>query len=178
MKKKFTLIELLVVIAIIGILVSILLPSLNKASRKAKVAVCLGNQKQLHLATQGFLYDNNARFPYVSFPGLDPNTGRYWIGKKGSGSKYSVNVTERPVNQYLGYFKDDIDAPITRCPFDLALKKYNKVGSNYMAAARMEHEDDFDSENNDNSIFLAQVNRASTIDHGSVWRDGSLALFV
>ncbi|MCH2208096.1 MAG: prepilin-type N-terminal cleavage/methylation domain-containing protein [Lentisphaerales bacterium] len=41
--KKFTLMELLIVIAIIGILTSILLPSLHKAREKTKSAVCKSN---------------------------------------------------------------------------------------------------------------------------------------
>lgn len=45
--KNFTLIELLIVIAIIGILLSILLPSLSKARDNAMIGVCLSNEKQL-----------------------------------------------------------------------------------------------------------------------------------
>ena len=57
--KKFTLIELLVVVAIIGILSSLLLPSLGNARLKAKQAVCAAGQKQLGIALQMYFEDQN-----------------------------------------------------------------------------------------------------------------------
>ena len=54
--KGFTLIELLVVIAIISLLVSILLPSLNRAKELAKRALCASNQH--HVALAYALYAN------------------------------------------------------------------------------------------------------------------------
>ncbi|MCM8531515.1 MAG: prepilin-type N-terminal cleavage/methylation domain-containing protein [Lentisphaeraceae bacterium] len=62
-KRKFTLIELLVVISIIGILLTILLPSLTKARNKAEQAVCLSNQKQLGIAAYTFSGENNKKLP-------------------------------------------------------------------------------------------------------------------
>ncbi len=59
----FTLIELLVVIAIIGILASMVFPVFARARESARKAVCLSNVKNIALAIQMYLADNNDVLP-------------------------------------------------------------------------------------------------------------------
>jgi len=59
----FTLIELLVVVAIIGILTSMLLPSLAAAKGSAQRIACLNHEKQLGLALHLYAGDHAGRFP-------------------------------------------------------------------------------------------------------------------
>ena len=61
-RKGFTLIELLVVIAIIGILASMVFPVFARARESARKAVCLSNVKNIALAVQMYLTDNNDCF--------------------------------------------------------------------------------------------------------------------
>ncbi|HNQ87742.1 MAG TPA: type II secretion system protein [Verrucomicrobiota bacterium] len=61
----FTLVELLVVIAIIAILASLLLPVLGKAKGKGQAIYCLNSLRQLGLAVQLYVQDNNDWMPPI-----------------------------------------------------------------------------------------------------------------
>lgn len=63
--KKFTLLELLIVIAIIGILLTLLMPSLAKARYISRKAVCASNEKQAGNGVLLYSKNNNEKFPDV-----------------------------------------------------------------------------------------------------------------
>jgi len=62
-RPGFTLIELLVVIAIIAILAAILFPVFARAREKARQASCQSNVRQLALATDMYVQDNDETYP-------------------------------------------------------------------------------------------------------------------
>ena len=66
-QRAFTLAELLIVIAIIGVLISILLPTLGAARRSANAAKCLASMRDLGLAFQQYAQDNKRAFPVVEY---------------------------------------------------------------------------------------------------------------
>ena len=110
--KSFTLIELLIVVAIIAVLVSILLPALHSARRKAMQAVCSSNMKSIG---SGFLqysidYDDYLPALYCGNTIFWPVSIRNYVGKPGrvlpTGSNH--NVLEAEVHVPLGTYRNDI----------------------------------------------------------------------
>ena len=91
--KHFTLIELLVVISIIGILASMLLPSLSEARKKARIAVEVNNRKQLYAATMMYADTNNDYYPYRG-------DSVQWLHVMRNGS--DPNLNEILLEQYIG----------------------------------------------------------------------------
>jgi prepilin-type N-terminal cleavage/methylation domain-containing protein len=67
LRRGFTLIELLVVVAIIGLLVSILLPSLSKVRGNARRVTCATQLHQVAVGMMSYLQEGRDRMPYVSF---------------------------------------------------------------------------------------------------------------
>ncbi len=74
-RSGFTLIELLVVIAIIAILAAILFPVFAQAREKARQTACLNNEKQIGLALNQYMTDNDGTSPFINYinGGWTPN---------------------------------------------------------------------------------------------------------
>jgi prepilin-type processing-associated H-X9-DG protein/prepilin-type N-terminal cleavage/methylation domain-containing protein len=74
----FTLIELLLVIAIIAILAALLLPALSRSQAEAKRIQCLSNLRQMEVAAQVYVADNDGSYPVA-----------YWLV-----TENGVNISE------------------------------------------------------------------------------------
>lgn len=81
-KVKFTLIELIIVIAVVGVLMSILMPSLRNAKHRAHIAVDLSNHKQIYLAMLAYASQNNNRIivPNDVYSGRATPSWRSYVG--------------------------------------------------------------------------------------------------
>jgi prepilin-type N-terminal cleavage/methylation domain-containing protein len=90
--KAFTLIELLVVIAIIALLMSILMPALQRVRKQARAVACMSNLKQWALLFFMYTDDHDGRF----YKGLE--RGHHWT------------VVLRP------YLPDPTDTRLFYCP--------------------------------------------------------------
>ena len=131
-KTHFTLIELLVVVAIIGILASLLLPSLGKARESARRTICLNNSKSHGIALELYGDDNDRNVPPTGTMGTPAGTsGNIWFGKAGtSTATYLASI--RYLNQYLGAPSDDSETPFSQCISEKAeLNRYGTYGNSY-----------------------------------------------
>lgn len=140
MKKAFTLIELLVVIAIIALLLSIVVPSLRMAKRKASSVVCMTNTKNMSLAWYSYQEGNNGRIMSAQMDGRE-NDGTYvgWIGapyRNTPGDLQNTAVNTPPITDEdairgirRGRLHEYLDSPQSlKCPGDTLRKSvYDQV---------------------------------------------------
>jgi len=79
-RKGFTLVELLVVIGIIALLISILLPSLNRARETANRVKCGSNMRQIGQAIQLYANENKGNYPRTFYNPAAGTTGNFDAG--------------------------------------------------------------------------------------------------
>ena len=119
--EGFTLIELLVVIAIIAILAALLLPALASAKAKAARATCLGNLRQLGLATQMYAADDdgklvaNAQIAGTYNPGPTGQGTNAWVLGNLKNTFDSTNISYILAGKLYPYASH---ANVFRCPAD------------------------------------------------------------
>lgn len=72
----FTLIELLVVAAVIGVLTATIVPALSKAKQRSLETGCIANLKQIGIAMQLYVNDNDDALPGPVLSGVRPSYDR------------------------------------------------------------------------------------------------------
>lgn len=141
--SAFTIVELLVVIAIISLLMALMVPSLEKARRRARAVACASNLRQQFIAMGSYWADyNETCFWRGADPNLEGMDWYVWGGREtgnlywGQGGLFN-SIMPRPLNAYTGKSEK-----LYRCPEDYAEwvwaydvtydSQYNACGNSYV----------------------------------------------
>jgi prepilin-type N-terminal cleavage/methylation domain-containing protein/prepilin-type processing-associated H-X9-DG protein len=109
----FTLVELLVVLAIIAILAALLFPAVTRAKESGRGAACISNLRQIGVALQVYVDENQQRLPVMRDRASVVDT-----------NAPSLPSVERVLRDQLG------NTNVLRCPSD-RIQVFEQTGSSY-----------------------------------------------
>ena len=118
-RKGFTLVELLVVIGVIALLISILMPALQRAKEQANWVSCLSNMRQLGQAFTMYQNAHKGRFPR---PGVNQEQ-EDWIHWE-----RSRDINNSALAQYIGR---PVNPAVFRCASDDYMIRRSNPGNPY-----------------------------------------------
>jgi prepilin-type N-terminal cleavage/methylation domain-containing protein len=128
--RAFTLVELLMVIAIIGILVGLLAVGLSSAKEKGKSVRCIGNLRQIGIATTMYAQDHNEQLHHVA--GRIPDQGQWTVNpwtSKALSPEHPSAYWGVAYGRYLGATRE-----LFRCPSAQHVDEWREEGFPYPAS--------------------------------------------
>jgi len=145
-----TLIELLAVIAILALLAALLLPMMSRVTELSRRAMCIGNLRQIGIATQAYASENEGKLPLGY-------SGNYPMAASASGlSGYPENKGIIALLPYLGAASEnDLDAEkkanvkVFFCPSGIVTFEKNWAGFSVRSSGYMQYcgwQNSFDSD--------------------------------
>jgi prepilin-type N-terminal cleavage/methylation domain-containing protein len=127
-QEGFTLIELLVVIAIIGLLASLLLPTLVRAKESSRATVCRNDLRQIGLAAHMYADDYNDTF-FCLQGGVVPYGGQWTMGPNSTTLRDPSDFDGYWALGYYKYFSGN--QRVFGCPDGKLVDQFKDLGCNY-----------------------------------------------